>query len=121
MNLDYAALKFWLDLSHWIGLILVAIWAYLRTKDNDNAKAVKSVADELTLFIKASTDANHEQNNRLTILEQAVEHLPTADKVAEISSAVASVKQRLDGQSELLRRLEHQTNLIHSHLLKAPK
>ena len=116
-TIDYGAAKFWLDIAHWIALAALAVWGYLRTKDNDNATAVKSVAQELASFIKASSKANEEQNNRLTILEEAVKHMPTDQEVQRIAEDVSSMKARLEGQSQLLTRVEHQTNLIHDHLL----
>lgn len=116
-TIDYGAMKFWLDIAHWIALIILAIWGYLRTKDNDNASAVKSVAQELAIFIKASNKANEEQNNRLTILEEVVKHMPTDQEVQQIANDVSSMKSRLEGQSQLLQRVEHQTSLIHEHLL----
>ena len=118
MNLDYTALKFWLDVSHWLGLLVVAIWAYLRTKDNDNAKAVQAVATELATFIQASTDANHEQNTRLTILEQTADHAPTGREVGEVAAAVAEMRSKLEGHSKLLERVERQTGLIQEHLMR---
>lgn len=117
MELDYKAAGFYLDVLQWLSIGLVATWGYLRTKDTDNARAVKSVADELSAFIKASTDANNDQNNRLTVLEEAVKHLPKDEEVQQIAKDVSSMKSRLEGQSQLLQRVEHQTSLIQGHLL----
>lgn len=117
MTLDYSAAKFWLDISHWVALIALAVWGYLRTKDNDNVLAVKSVAQELASFVKGSSAANQEQNTRITVLEEAVKHMPTDQEVAQIANDVSSMKSRLEGQSQLLQRVEHQTSLIHEHLL----
>lgn len=117
-NIDYGAARFWLDVSHWLALGVLAIWGYLRTKDNDNASAVKSVGLELASFIKAAGKATHEQNTRITVLEEAVKHMPTDQEVQRIAEDVSSMKARLEGQSQLLTRVEHQTNLIHEHLLK---
>lgn len=116
-TIDYGAARFWLDVAHWAALIGLGVWGYLRTKDNDNASAVEHVAQELATFIKASGKAKEEQNHRLTILEEAVKHMPTDQEVAQIASDVASMKSRLEGQSQLLQRVEHQTSLIHEHLL----
>jgi hypothetical protein len=116
-TIDYGAMKFWLDIAHWIALIILAVWGYLRTKDNDNVLAVKSVAQELANFIKASTEAKQEQQTRITVLEEAVKHMPTDQEVAQIANDVASMRSRLEGQSQLLQRVEHQTSLIHEHLL----
>lgn len=121
MDVNYTAWKFWLDIGHWIALIALAIWSYLRTKDNDNDNAVKSVALELATFIKASGKANEDQNNRLTILEESIKHLPTDDEIKQISNDLSAMKSRMDGQSQLLARVEHQTNLIHDHLLNKPR
>ena len=119
--IDYSAAKFWLDVAHWFVVILLAIWVYLRTKDTDNEKKVGAVSEQLASFIKASNEANEQQNNRLTVLEEAVKHLPTGEEVAQIASDVASMKERLEGQSQLLGRVERQTNLIHDYLLNKPR
>ena len=117
MTLDYTAAKFWLDISHWVALIALAVWSYLRTKDNDNASAVKTVADGLASFIEASGKANQEQDNRLTIMEETVKHLPTQKEQSELRSEVAALTSDVSGMKHLLERVEHQTNLIHNHLL----
>ncbi|MFM9902151.1 MAG: DUF2730 family protein [Polaromonas sp.] len=109
------------DLAHWLALVALGVWGYLRTKDNDNASAVKTVATELAGFIKASGLANEDQNNRLTVLEEAVKHMPTDREVQRIAHDVSAIKARQEGQAELLKRMEHQTNLIHEHLLKTTR
>jgi Protein of unknown function (DUF2730) len=121
MNIDYTAAKFWMDISHWVGLVGLAIWGYLRTKDNDNASAVKHVADELAKFIRSSAEANEAQNNRLTIMEETVKHLPTRREQSELREEVAALGADVNGMKKLLQRVEHQTNLIHTHLLNNPR
>jgi hypothetical protein len=121
MNIDYTAAKFWMDISHWLALIALAIWGYLRTKDNDNAKAVKLVATELAEFIHSSTEANQIQNNRLTIMEETVRHLPTRREQSDLREEVAALGSDVNGMKQLLERVEHQTNLIHDHLLNKPR
>lgn len=117
MNVDYTAARFWFDIAHWVALIALGVWGYLRTKDNDNASAVKLVATELTAFIKASSEANEMQNTRLTVLEEAVKHMPTDQEVQRIAEDVSAMKARQEGQGELLKRIEHQTTLIQQHLM----
>lgn len=119
MNIDYTAAKFWLDVAHWAVIGVLAVWVYLRTKDTDNATAVKTVAQELASFIKASGEANEQQNNRITVLEEAVKHMPTDQEVQRIAADVASMKARLEGQSQLLTRVEQQTNRIHDYLMNS--
>ncbi len=116
--IDYDKAKFWLNLAQWVFMGAMGVWVYLRTKDNDNAKAVKAVADELAEFIKLSGVGNARQNDRITVLEESVKHMPTDQEVQQIANDVSSMKSRLEGQSQLLSRVERQTNLIHEHLLK---
>jgi hypothetical protein len=120
MNFDYDAWKVFNDVGHWLAIVALAVWGYLRTKDNDNATALKMVAQELAAFVKASNDANEQQNTRLTVLEEAVKHMPTDQEVQRIAEDVASMKSRLEGQSQLLLRVELQTNRIHDYLLSKP-
>lgn len=105
------------DIAHWVAIIALGVWGYLRTKDNDNAKAVKDVGTKLATFIEASTEVNALQNTRITVLEEAVKHLPTEQDMAHLSNDVSTVKAQINGMAGLLARMEHQINLVHDHLL----
>lgn len=117
MDVDYKAASFYLDVAQWLSIGVVAVWGYLRTKDTDNAKAVANVAVELADFIKSSRTANEDQNTRLTTLEEKVNHMPTDEDISHLSNDVATVKAQINGMANLLTRVEHQTSLIHEHLL----
>lgn len=121
MTIDYDAVKVALEIARWLAIIALGVWGYLRTKDNDNASAVKHVAEELATFIKASGKANMEQNNRITVMEETVKHLPTQKEQSELRTEVASLTSDVSGMKQLLERVEHQTNLIHDHLLNKPR
>jgi hypothetical protein len=123
MNLfDMESGKFYLAVFNTASVAVLGIWTYLRTKDKDNDQAVKSVAAHLAQFIESSQKANEEQNIRLTELAQQVSHMPTAQEVSRLSNGVATLQARVDGLGNLMVRVEHQTNLIHDHLLnKAPR
>ena len=116
--IDYGAARFWMDILHWIALIGLAIFAYLRTKDNDNSTAVAKVGQELLDFINASNVSNHEQNNRLTRMEERILHMPNDEEIGKIRSEVSAMNSQVEGMAHLLQRVEHQTNLIHEHLLR---
>lgn len=117
MTIDSDSIKIGLEVARWLAIIGLGVWGYLRTKDNDNATAVKHVADELAAFIVASGEANTDQNNRLTIMEETVKHLPTHKEQSELREQVAALTSDVGGMKLLLERVEHQTNLIHDHLL----
>jgi uncharacterized protein HemX len=108
----------WLFVAQWIFNLGLGAWLYFRKADADNTDAVKAVAQDLADFIHASAKANEGQNVRLSKLETTMKHLPTDSEMSEIRSDVASTKARVEGMSELLRRVEHQTNIIHDHLLR---
>lgn len=118
---DLISWKVFNDIAHWVAIIALGVWGYLRTKDNDNASAVKAVSTELATFIKASTEANEQQNTRITVLEEAVNHLPTQQDMAHLANDVSSVKAQINGLAGLLARMEHQINLVHDHLLNNNK
>lgn len=118
---DYSAAKFWLDVAQWLFIGTLAVWAYLRGKDSDNKHAIQMVADELAEFIAQSRLANDDQNTRLTTLQEKVNHMPTEQDVTHLSNDMSSVKAQINGMASLLARVEHQTNLIHDHLLNKPR
>jgi hypothetical protein len=107
---DLESSKFYLALFNTLSVVALGIWTYLRTKDNDNAKAVTKVAEELAEFIDASRKANESQNLRLNTLAEQVRHMPTAIEVAAMRSGLEAVKEKVNG-------ISHQTNLIYDHLL----
>ncbi|MDO8776214.1 MAG: DUF2730 family protein [Burkholderiaceae bacterium] len=105
------------DIAHWVAIIALGVWGYLRTKDRDNAQAVQAVSTKLDNFIESSRAANEEQNTQLALLREKVSHMPTEQDVAHLSNDLATVKAQINGMASLLARMEHQTNLIHDHLL----
>ena len=76
----------------------------------------RSAAD-LGRFARSCGDQDHAQSLRLTTVEERLKHVPTSDELAQIEGNVSEVRAKVDGIDDLLRRVEHQTNLIHQHLL----
>ncbi|SDO76802.1 Protein of unknown function [Rhodoferax sp. OV413] len=116
-DLNYQAMGFYMAAAQWIAMGLMGVWVYLRTKDDDNAKALTKLHGELTVFISESTKANENQNTRLSVLEEVVKHVPTDEEIGKISSQVSNLDARVDGLSEMLKRIEHQTSIIQTHLM----
>lgn len=119
MNVDYQAFGFWLDTAQWVSIVGVAVWGYLRGKDNENAKAIKAVAEQLQQLDESFSRRHQEDATRVTRLEERVQHMPTDDDLTVVAGQVKEVAARVEGMETLLRRIEHQTNLIHQHLLSA--
>lgn len=117
MDFDYRAAGFWFGVAQWISQGLVVVWVFLRTKDTDNQKAVARVENELANFVSAANTANEAQNTRLTTLEVKVDHMPTDEEITHLAGEVSTVKAQVNSVAALLQRVEHQTGLIHEHLL----
>lgn len=109
------------DIAHWVAIIALGVWGYLRTKDKDNAQAVAAVSRKLDDFIETTRVCNEDQNTQLALLREKVSHMPTEQDVAHLSNDLATVKAQINGMASLLTRVEHQTNLIHDHLLNKPR
>lgn len=117
LDLDYKEMGFWLDVAQWLSIGAVAVWGYLRGKDDDNATAIKAV-NKSVVELRAVVEAGEaEQNLRLATIEERMRHIPNAEELARIEGDVSEVRTKVEGTLELLKRVEHQTNLIHQHLL----
>lgn len=117
-GINLTAVYIWLFVAQWVFNLGLGAWLYFRKGDTDNAAAVAVVAKDLADFIHVSGKANEGQNMRLTKLETSMKHIPTDEEIAALREGVASTKARVEGMSEQLRRIEHQTNIIHEHLLR---
>lgn len=121
MEVDYKAAGFWFDVLQWLSIGVVAVWGYLRTKDRDNAEAIAAVSKSLNEMRKNTTEAVTGMQVRMSTVEERLRHMPTADEVARIEGEVSEVRAKVEGIEDLLKRVEHQTNLIHQHLLSGRK
>lgn len=121
MDFDYRSAGFWLQVAQWLSQGVVMVWVYLRTKDTDNQRAVKGLAEKLQKHMSDSATANEAQNTRLTTLEEKVTHMPTDAEITHLMGEVAALKAQVNGVAALLARVEHQTQLIHEHLLNAKR
>lgn len=121
MDFDYRSAGFWLQVAQWLSQGVVMVWVYLRTKDTDNQRAVKGLAEKLQKHIGDAAAANEAQNTRLTMLEEKVKHMPTNEEIAHLMGEISTVKTQVNSVAALLARVEHQTQLIHEHLLNAKR
>ena len=113
-----AAIYVWLFVAQWAFNLGVAAWLYFRQGDKDNADAVSKVAQALQDHITADSDINAAQNIKLRDLETTIRHLPTDGEMAAMRETVAATKAKVEGMATMLQRVEHQTNIIHTHLLR---
>lgn len=132
MEIDYRSMSFWFGVLQWAFQLLALVWVYLRTKDTDNQQAIADVRKELTslaatirkdlaALTTTTGQVNETQNMRLATLEEKVAHMPTDAEIAHLTGEVSTVKAQVNSVAALLQRVEHQTQLIHEHLLSAKR
>lgn len=117
MDFDYKAMGFWFDVLQWVSILAVGVWTYLRSKDNDNDTAIKTVNQSVVSLRGVVEAGEAAQNLRLTTIEERMRHIPSAEELARIEGDVSEVRAKVEGINDLLKRMEHHLNLIHQHLL----
>ena len=113
--------KFFGAFGHWFVMGASALWTYLRTQDRDNSADIKAVSKDVAEFKVVVRQENEGQNTRINALEFAVKALPTASEFSKLSADAAATRAQLNGIADLLKRVEHQTDLIQQHLLQGKK
>lgn len=104
--------RFWLDLLQWLIVLATAATAWLR---KPGEKAATAVADLSQRIDRERTEIVA----RIGAVEERIAHMPTDEELATLRGDVHSIKAQLEGQRELLHRVERQTALIHEHLLRS--
>jgi len=106
--------RFWLDLV----LIIVAtintgvVW--LRKPGEEAKQSIKDLGERID-------DEMSQQAGRLAAVEQRMQHMPTDEELATLRGDVQQVKAVVEGQRDLLKRVEHQQTLILEQLLQRSK
>lgn len=103
---------FWLDAIQSIVLVALAFVQWLRKPGEDAGKAIKEHAQLVDEQLGGL-------RGRLQHVEDRLQHMPTDEELATLRGDVHAIKAQLEGQRELLKRVEHQTTLIHEHLLRS--
>jgi hypothetical protein len=106
--------RFYLDIAVIVVSIINMLFTWLRKPGEDAAKAVKALGDKVELERQALV-------LKLQTLEERVAHMPTDEEIATLRGDVHTIKAVVEGQRELLNRVERQTNIIHDHLLNQSK
>ena len=104
--------RFWLDSLQWSVVLATAATTWLRRPGEKASQAVTQLTERI----------DRERNEivaRISSVEERIQHMPTDEEMATLRGDVHAIKAKLEGQGELLKRVEHQTTLIHEHLLRS--
>lgn len=102
---------FVLDVIQSAVLAILALVAWMRKPGEEAGKALKQHAQLVDEQLGGL-------RGRLQHVEDRLQHMPTDEELATLRGDVHAIKAQLEGQRELLKRVEHQTTLIHEHLLR---
>jgi Protein of unknown function (DUF2730) len=112
--MNFADPRFWLEIAvlALTGINTAVVW--LR-RPGEEAKA--SIQQ---LGVRIDGELGH-LATRLHVVEQRMQHMPTDEELATLRGDVQQVMAVVNGQRDLLKRVEHQQTLILEQLLARTK
>jgi uncharacterized coiled-coil DUF342 family protein len=99
MDVNWDALKFWLDFIVWMIAMAVSIGAWIRSGSNKNKETINEVQDDI-----------HQLDKRIQAVETLAKAAPTHEDIARLREQTSELDSKLDGMQNTL-------NLIHQYLL----
>jgi len=104
------------QLNDWLTLVLV-VWSagltaamWLRKPGVDAAGAVSALKEATAMKLELL-------NNRLTTLEERVQHMPTSDELSELEGTVRAIDERTVGLAEAVTTIRTSVARIENFLL----
>lgn len=121
IDIDYTAVRFWLDLLQLIGIVIIGIYAWWQGKSRATTHAIDRVeAHGHEIHDKLSTRLS-EHNDRLLTLEQQYSHAPAWKDLQLIEGRFDILTKELAENSAALKATSHLLHLLHTHLLDEGK
>lgn len=120
--MNFSDPRFWLEAAVLLITSINSAVLFVMRPGREAQAAVQALAERLArereeADAKAAAD-RAELVSRVQHVEDHLQHMPTDEELATLRGDVHSIKAQLEGQRELLKRVEHQTQLIHEHLLR---
>lgn len=112
--MNFSDYRFWLDVAVIIlsGINTAVVW--LRRPGEEAKKSIEALDERLD-------NEMGDLATRLQVVEQRMQHMPTDEELATLRGDVQAVKAVVEGQRDLLKRVEHQQTLILEQLLTRSK
>ena len=98
MSLDYSAIKFWIDVLQFAGLITLGLagWQIKRDKQQDA---------RISNFEKVYAEKLAEHEARLTKAEEVLRHVPASREVGELQERISALASSVDRLNRGLDRI----------------
>jgi hypothetical protein len=111
---DLSSPRLWLDIAVIVlsGINTAVVW--LRRPGEEAKRSLQTLGERID-------DELGELATRLQVVEQRMQHMPTDEELATLRGDVQQVMAIVNGQRDLLKRVEHQQTLILEQLLARSK
>jgi hypothetical protein len=110
MGLDYSHMRFWFDLVQTCFVIGLAIYTWIVNRTKANKDAIDLVDGRVTQI-----------QERVTLLENDVRHLPDHDDLGAIHDKVNVVANSMSSIQGELHAINRTLTLINDHLLNGKR
>jgi hypothetical protein len=110
MDVDYSAWRFWFDVLQLIGVLFIGVYTWIVNRSKANRTAIDRVDARVSRV-----------QDRVTLLENDVRHLPDHDDLGAIHDKVNTVASGMSHIQGELHAINRTLNLINEHLLNGAK
>ncbi len=105
--MSYEEAKIWIDVAQFVLTGAIGVYIHVVKKSDATNKRVDRIEKD--------------HGNRLSKVEAAMPHVPTHNDMTQLHSDVAALKAETSGQTDLLKRLTAQVDLINQWLVNRAK
>jgi hypothetical protein len=112
--MNFSDPRLWLEIAVLVvsGINTAVVW--LRRPGEEAKRSINSLGERIDFeLVHLST--------RVQLVEQRMQHMPTDEELATLRGDVQQVMAVVNGQRDLLKRVEHQQTLILEQLLARSK
>jgi chromosome segregation ATPase len=109
-DLDYRALKFWVDIGQLLIFAAFAAYAWMLNRYKANESSIVKTKEQLTDSIKKIDE-------RVAHLESELAHAPSHEDMTVLHSRINEAAQKLTSVQGELKQMNNTMHLMHQHLL----
>jgi Protein of unknown function (DUF2730) len=114
---DYNLFRMVMDILQIVGLLAVAIYAWITSRHKANADAIGQLNEMRQKENKEIRAELNEIDDRVIKVEEGVSHLPTHDDVTVLHQRVSNCAQEITKLDGTLIQVNNNVQMISSHLL----
>lgn len=111
MNFDLEWAKFGFQIANALGVVGVAIYTFIATRDKDNSQHIKAVETALNKAIA-------EHASRIDRMETQMRYMPNPEQITELREDMQGVKSTQEAIQRDVQAMRTATNRIEDFLLR---